>query len=123
MLFKHEGGAISLLHCTLFGHSPCDAYVTGENADHSRQVLHAWPLHNHGKRSDDQTFYEEEQTGYEGFCHQITHFAFCVENRVLESPIRPLSDSIATLRSMDSVRNQLGILFDEEHVERGSTTP
>jgi hypothetical protein len=66
--------------------------------------------------------YEEEQAGYKGLCHQITHFAFCVENGVLQSPIRPLSDSIATLRSRDSVRNQLGILFAEEHVERRSTT-
>ena len=33
---------------------------------------------------------------------------------LLESPLRPLADSIATMRVVDEIRRQLGIVFDEE---------
>jgi hypothetical protein len=40
--------------------------------------------------------------------------ARCVTAGLLESPLRPPSDSIATLRVVDEIRRQLGIVFDEE---------
>jgi len=118
MLFKHEGGAISLVHCTLFGHSPCDAFVTG--ADGMLTIPGKFytpgPFTITANDLTTKLVYEEEQAGYKGLCHQINHFAFCVGNGLLQSPVRPLSDSITTLRSMDRVRDQLGIIFDEERV-------
>ena len=40
--------------------------------------------------------------------------ARCITAGMVESPLRPLADSVATLRIVDEIRRQLGIVFNEE---------
>ena len=48
--------------------------------------------------------------------HDALHFeaaevARCIAAGELESPLRPLADSIATMRVIDEIRRQCGIVF------------
>jgi hypothetical protein len=46
--------------------------------------------------------------------NQAAHVARNVHDGLLESPIRPLADTLMTIRVIDEVRHQLGISFTAE---------
>jgi predicted dehydrogenase len=116
ILLAHAGEAQSVLHTTLFGHTPCQAVLAGSRgtltipgsfyapgdfwlADHANTVRLHW---------------REEPNRYRQLFHEAVHFAFCVGRGSTESPLRPARDSLTTLETLDEVRRQLGIVFPEE---------
>ncbi|WP_299651288.1 Gfo/Idh/MocA family oxidoreductase [uncultured Jannaschia sp.] len=116
MTFRHAGGALSLLHCTLLGHTTCQAVLSGTDGmltmprkfyEPGSFILQAIDL-------TTRLVHDEAASGYAGLCHEIAHIAECVAEGRSESPVLPLEQTIATLRSMDRVRERLGIVFDEE---------
>ena len=58
--------------------------------------------------------YNEPQIAHEGLHFEAAEVARCIAAGRLQSPLRPLPDSIATLRIVDEIRRQLGIVFNEE---------
>ena len=58
--------------------------------------------------------YTEPQIGHEGLHFEAAEVARCIAAGLTESPLRPLADSIATMRIVDEIRRQLGIVFNEE---------
>lgn len=116
MTFRHEDRAVSLLHCTLFGHTPCQASISGEEGMLSvpRKFYTPGPFTLTANDLTTRLVYEEGQEGYAGLRHQVAHFAACVAEGRTESPILPVEASIASLRAMDRVRERLGIVFAEE---------
>ncbi len=58
--------------------------------------------------------WDEPRNRYDQLFHEAVHFAWCVGQGKYESPVRPLSASIATLSVMDEVRRQIGQVFNEE---------
>lgn len=63
--------------------------------------------------------WREEANRYEQPFHEVVHFANCIGQGSTESPIRPVLDSIVTLQTIDEVRRQLGIVFNEERTDPG----
>ncbi len=58
--------------------------------------------------------YSEPHIAHEGLHFEAAEVARCISAGMLQSPLRPLADSVATLRVVDEIRRQLGIVFDEE---------
>ena len=116
MTFVHGGGAVSLLHCTLLGHTPCGAVVSGSGGMLTipGKFYAPGPFTLTANDLSTHLVHEEGASGYAGLAHQIAHVARCVANGLTESPIHPLAETVATLRSMDRVRERLGTVFAEE---------
>jgi len=120
ILLSHEGDAQSVLHTTLFGHTPCQAVVAGSRGTLTIPGSFYAPGNFHIADNDNlvRLEYREEPNRYQQLYHEAVHFAACVGEGLRESPIRPLADSIVTLETLDEVRRQLGIVFDEERSSR-----
>ncbi|CAB4951138.1 unannotated protein [freshwater metagenome] len=52
--------------------------------------------------------YIPEQRG-RGMQHQALHFEDCLSKGMTESPILPLGESVEIMKSMDSIRRQVGV--------------
>jgi len=50
----------------------------------------------------------------EGFQFEAMHVAECLRSGLLESPVMPLSDTLAVMRALDEVRRQIGLSFPME---------
>ncbi len=116
ILLAHAGDAQSVLHTTLFSHTPCQAVVAGSEGTLTIPGSFYAPGNFTITANDRATelHYREQQNRYQQLYHEAVHFAFCVGDGLTESPVRPLSDSIVTLKTLDEVRRQLGIVFNEE---------
>ena len=53
--------------------------------------------------------YEEPAVAHDALHFEAAEVARCIADGRLESPLRPLADSITTLRAMDEIRRQCGI--------------
>ena len=119
ILLTHAGDTQSVLHTTLFSNTPCQAVVAGSEA----MLVIPGSFYAPGDftitANDNITrlHYQEEPNRYAQLFYEAIHFAKCVDKGLTESPLRPLSDSMAMLEAMDEVRRQLGIVFNEEREE------
>ena len=119
MLLTHADDAQSVLHTTLFSHTPCQAVVAGSLATLTIPGSFYAPSEFTLTANDKaQTLhYREEPNRYEQLFHEAVHFAHCVGHGSTEFPVRPLLDFIDTLETIDEVRRQLGIVFNEERTD------
>ena len=116
MSFRHAGGAVSQLHTTLFGHTPCTAVLSGTDGILTlpRKFYEPGPFTLSANDLSTRLEYDEPRSGYAGLCFQAAHLAACVAEGRTVSPIHPLAQTLAALRSMDRVRERLGIVLAEE---------
>jgi predicted dehydrogenase len=124
ILLAHKGDAQSVLHTTLFSHTPCQAVVAGSQGTLTIPGSFYAPGDFWIADNDNvvRLRHREEPNRYQQLYHEAVHFARCVGEGLTESPVRLLSDSIATLRTLDEVRRQLGIVFNEEKPQRAVAT-
>lgn len=125
ILLAHPGGAQSVLHTTLFSRTPCQAVVAGSlgtlTIPGSFYAPGDFSIADHD--GIVRLRYREEANRYRQLYHEVVHFARCVGEGLAESPVRPLAASIATLRTLDEVRRQLGVVFDQERSARAGADP
>ena len=116
MLLTHAGGMQSVLHTTLFSNTPGTAVIAGRDATLFLDGQFYAPGNFRLISSDRRhtLHWEEPANRYQQLCHEIDHFAWCVGQRLAESPTRSLTTSLLTLRAMDEVRRQIGVTFNEE---------
>lgn len=121
ILLAHERDAQSVLHTTLFSHTPCQAVIAGSEG--TVTIPGSFYAPGNFFIADNGNVvrleYREPPSRYRQLYHEAIHFAECVVEGRLESPIRPLADSITTLKTLDEVRRQLGIVFNEERASGG----
>jgi predicted dehydrogenase len=115
VLVSHAGGAQSVLHSTLFSDTPTVATIAGTEAT----VTIPGPFYQPGdfrvRFWDGATLdHREPAAGHTALHFQAAHLAAAVGDGLPESPLRPLAASLATIRVIDEVRRQLGIVFAEE---------
>lgn len=116
MLFEHTDGMHSVLNTTLFSNTPGGAVIAGRDAsivlDGQFYAPGGFVLKSsQGNRS---LRWEEPLNRYDQLFHEAQHFAWCVGQGLQDSPVRSLATSLMTLATMDRVRAQLGIVFNEE---------
>jgi predicted dehydrogenase len=109
-------GAEASLHISLFSNTPVSATIAGEAGtltipSNFTRPGPFWVVSaDLGARLD----YSEPETAYDGLAFEVAEVARRIAAGELGSPVRPLTDSIATLEIMDEVRRQIGATFSGE---------
>jgi len=116
MLLTHRHGMHSLLNTTLFSNTPGGAVIAGSDASLVLEGQFYAPgnfrlTSSEGRHS---LYWEEPANRYLQLCHEINHFAWCIGQNLTDSPIHSLDQAITTLATIDSVRQQIGVTFNEE---------
>jgi predicted dehydrogenase len=110
-------GNQAVLHTTLFSNTPTTATVAGTEGT----LTLPGPFYQPGDLvvtsadGDRQLTFTEPQTAHDALHFEAAEVARCITDGRLESPVRPLTESITTLQVMDEVRRQLGVAFPGEH--------
>jgi len=116
MLLTHHNGMHSVLNTTLFSNTPGGAVIAGRDA--SLNIAGSFyapgPFTLTASQGGNVLHFDEPRNRYDQLFHEAVHFAWCVGQGKTESPVRPLSASLATLSAMDEVRRQIGQVFNEE---------
>ena len=107
--------AQAVVHTTVFANTP----TTGAIAGTAATLTIAGPFYQPGPMTltsvDGAVLrYDEPAVAHEGLFFEAAEAARCIADGRLESPLRPLADSVATLTTMDEMRRQIGQVFDEE---------
>ncbi len=105
----------AVLHTTVFSNTPTTGTIAGTAGTLSifGPFYQPGPMTLTGVGGGTLTW-DEPAVAHEALHFEAAEVARCVTGGMLESPLRPLSDSIATLAVIDEVRRQIGQVFDEE---------
>ena len=116
MLLGHGPDRQSVLHTTLFGATPTGAVITATEATVTIPGTFYRPGPFRIDFSDGRPalVYDEPLTDYDGLAYEAAEVARMVTAGHRQSPIRALQDSVDTLAVLDTVRAQIGAVFDEE---------
>ncbi len=118
MLLSWESGALASLHCSLVGGTSTSASVTGSEGriDIPYGFFHTdrFVLHRDGR--DPQEFTANETDGTRaGLKHEAIEVMRCLRAGETESPLVPLSGTLAVMRTLDAARNRVGVTYPGEH--------
>lgn len=116
MLLQHENGMHSVLNTTLFSNTPGRAVIAGRDATIvvDGQFYAPGGFEMTSSQGNKTLRWEEPRNRYAQLHHEAEHFAWCIGQGLIDSPVRSLDTSLLTLATMDEVRRQLGIVFNEE---------
>ncbi|MEN8655351.1 Gfo/Idh/MocA family oxidoreductase [Streptomyces sp. 21So2-11] len=115
MLLGWESGATALLSCSITADTPMTAAVTGTGGRVEFERGFFYPerfvLHREGREA-------EEFTAGDGDRHSLRYEAAevmrCLRAGEKESPLVPLAGSLAVMRTLDAVRDRIGVRFAGE---------
>lgn len=107
---QHSAGQQTSLNTTLLATTPTTAAIAGDrgmlsidgpffapgrltltSADRSRQIVR-----------------DEPAIAHEGLFYEAAEVARCIDAGLTESPLHPMAETIATLRTLDEIRAQIG---------------
>jgi predicted dehydrogenase len=109
-------GNQAVLHTTLLSNTPTTATIAGT---HGTLTLPG-PFYQPGDlllASADgaqRLTFGEPRVAHDALHFEAAEAARCIADGRLESPVRPLGDSVVTLQVMDEIRRQLGVSFPGE---------
>lgn len=108
VIARYTGGAVGLYHCGLWGDSPRVATITGTGG-----IITAGPPFYRPERLTLQRAGQEPETravtlpGH-GFTYEAEEAARCLRAGLTESPVLPLDDTLAVMRTLDAARAGFG---------------
>ena len=115
-LLRHTGGAQSTISTTMMADTPTRAVIAGTKATLVLEGPFYVPgdlvLVEAGKKAT--MCWSEPPVGHDALYVSAVEAARRIAAGATETPLRPLADSIATLRVIDEVRRQIGVTFVEE---------
>ena len=116
ILLGHAGGAESVLHTSVFSATPTTAVVAGTEAvlTIAGEFYRPGPFRVDFHDGRDPLVYDEPRSGYAGLAYEAAECARRIAAGQTGSPLRTLADSIATLATLDAVRDRLGVRFDAD---------
>lgn len=111
MVLDHPSGAQAVLSTTLRAKSPCRATVVGtEGRIEIDTTFYAPTTFTVVPREGEPWRYDEPHQGH-GLRHEAAEVARCLAEGLTESPVMPLDETVAILRTMDEVRRQIGLTY------------
>lgn len=124
-LLHDTDGNQGIVHTTLFADTPTTATIAGTHATLSLPG----PFYQPGDLvltlagSGTRLTYTEPHTAHDALHFEAAEVARCITDGRLQTPLRPLDDSLTTLGTMDEIRRQCGIVFpgEPEHHPLGTT--
>ncbi|MGW4649513.1 Gfo/Idh/MocA family protein [Kitasatospora sp. NPDC004289] len=115
VLLGHPGGATALLHCSLVAQSGQRAAVhgTGGWIELERDFFHAagFTLHREGR--DPEPYRAAPSAGH-GYGPEAAEVVRCLRAGLTESPYVPLDSTLAVMRTLDAVRERIGVRYPGE---------
>ncbi|MFE0643818.1 Gfo/Idh/MocA family protein [Streptomyces sp. NPDC058877] len=114
VLLGWESGASALLSCSLVADTPLTASVTGTRGriDLPRGFFfpERFTLHRHGREPEEFTSTDDPHS----FRHEAAEVMRCLRTGAIESPLVPLDGSLAVMRTLDAVRDRIGVRYPQE---------
>jgi predicted dehydrogenase len=112
---SHASGALAMLTCSIVCETPRSAVISGTDGmiqiDHfySASGFELW----RSRRLAEQV--SVPYPGSHGLAPQAAEVMRCRREGLIESPLVPLSATLAVLRTLDEVRGQVGVRYPELH--------
>ncbi|MER5311907.1 Gfo/Idh/MocA family oxidoreductase [Streptomyces sp. NPDC002773] len=114
MLLGWDTGASALLSCSLVADTPLTASVTGTlgRIDLPRGFFfpERFTLHRDGR--DPEEFVNDDDP--HSLRHEAAEVMRCLRAGATESPLVPLGGSLAVMRTLDAVRDRIGVRYPQE---------
>ena len=112
MILDYVGGAQAVLTTTLLARSPTRASIVGTDARIEIEGPWYFPAPFAVISRDGQVLerYDEQHAG-RGLHHQAAEVVRCLRAGEMESPIMPLDETLAIMRTMDEIRRQIGLTY------------
>ncbi|MFB7515374.1 Gfo/Idh/MocA family protein [Streptomyces sp. NPDC056144] len=114
MLLGWESGASALLSCSLVADTPLTASVTGTEGriDIPRGFFfpERFVLHRPGREPEEFTATDDPHS----FRHEAAEVVRALRAGDTESPLVPLDGSLAVMRTLDAVRERIGVRYPSE---------
>jgi predicted dehydrogenase len=116
-----ESGALAALHCSLSGGTGTTASVTGSlgRIDVPEGFFHpsGFVLHRDGR--DPEEFTADPADGpRNSLKHEAREVMRALRAGETESPLVPLDGTLAVMRTLDAVRDRIGVRYPSEQAER-----
>jgi predicted dehydrogenase len=110
LLFGYDGGALATLTCSLEADTPRVASVSGTEGriELARGFFRPETLVLYRGETVERIDVPYEGHGY---VHEIVEVHRCLALGLTESPLVPLADTLAIMRTMDRIRAQIGVSY------------
>ncbi|GHE68410.1 Gfo/Idh/MocA family protein [Streptomyces capitiformicae] len=117
-LLSWESGAIASVHCSIVGGTATSASVTGSQGRIDIPNGFFYPdrfvLHQDGR--EPQTFTADPADGpRNSFRHEAGEVMRALRAGETESPLVPLDGTLAVMRTLDAIRDRVGVRYPGEH--------
>jgi predicted dehydrogenase len=114
MIFRYEDGAHALLTTTLNSRTPNTAWVTGTEG--RILIPQIWQRTSPVQVIDLDGKIESVELPHEGhgLRHQAAEVGRCLRAGQTESPVIPLDETLTIMRTLDTVREQIGLRYPGE---------
>ncbi|MFI9173153.1 Gfo/Idh/MocA family protein [Streptomyces lincolnensis] len=124
-LLSWDGGALASVHCSIIGGTATTASVTGSRGriDIPYGFFHTdrFVLHRDGR--DPEEFAAGPEDGPRGSLrHEAREVMRALRAGETESPLVPLDGTLAVMRTLDAIRDRIGVRYPSESPE-GELTP
>jgi predicted dehydrogenase len=112
VILDYAGGAQAVLTTTLLARSPTRAAIVGTDARIEIDTVWYQPSSFTVISRDEQVLerYDEPRVGH-GLRHQAAEVVRCLRVGETESPVLPLDETLAVMRTMDEIRRQIGLTY------------
>ena len=113
MIFTYESGALANLSCTMYDTQPNRSVISGSNGFIEIAPTFYAPTSITLNTNDGKSIsYPNDYKGH-GLREQADELANCVKNNEIESQKMKHSESISVMESMDQIRDQVSLTFDQ----------
>jgi predicted dehydrogenase len=115
VLLGYDNGAVALLSCSITADTAQTAAVTGSRGriEFPRGFFHPerFVLHRPGHDPEEFTAPPGERHGLQ---HEAAEVMRCLREGLTESPLVPLDGTLAVMRTLDAVRDRIGVRYPGE---------
>ena len=104
IIARYRGGAVGLYQCGLWAESPATANITGTGGyiTVDQPFFRPQSFTLHLKDGEPQTY--STTLGGHGYTYQAAEVARCLRAGLTESPLMPLTETLAIIQTLDSIR-------------------
>ncbi|MDT7844756.1 Gfo/Idh/MocA family protein [Streptomyces justiciae] len=125
-LLSFESGALASVHCSIIGGTATSASITGSEGRIDVPYGFFFPdrfvLHRDGR--DPEEFKADPAAGpRNSLKHEAAEVMRALRAGETESPLVPLDGTLAVMRTLDAIRDRVGVRYPSETEENSGLTP
>ncbi|MGP4087189.1 Gfo/Idh/MocA family protein [Streptomyces sp. KR55] len=120
-LLSWESGALASVHCSIVGGTPVAASVTGSHGRIDIPYGFFQPdrfvLHRNG-RDPEEFGHDPAADPHNSLKHEAREVMRALRAGETESPLVPLDGTLAVMRTLDAIRDRIGVRYPGEHPDQ-----